>query len=368
MQRNLSMAAGISALVLASPVFAEDPNERNENTAHPYVEGELLLELGDDLTFHSSDPANELNDLYLNGELALTVALTSMFSVNAGLTFEPVRDPAAGKDRVFADQGLYVEVLNAQVDIGNASIVAGKFGPGFGTAWDNTPGVFGVDFAEDYELAEMIGFGGGYTFQNMYSGTVVVGANVFFADTTFLSDSLFTRRGRTRRSDGGAANTGRFDNFSITADGSNIPGLQGFSWHIAYRHMSPGTGDSKAENGFVASLAREMNLGNGVTLGLTGEAAYLANAGASADDRLYLTSGMSFAHGPWHGELAASLRRQNLAAGGATNDYLLQLSGGYKFENGVDLSLGYARTRDAKTSGHKIGLRLTKAFQFSSAN
>ncbi len=366
MYRSSLIAAVSASLFLTHPVFSDDSGK--QNTAYPYVEGELVLELGDDLVFSSTGPANELNDFYLNGELALAVALTSMFSVNAGLTFEPVRDPRPGRDRFFGDQGLHVDTLNAQVDFGNASIVAGKFGPGFGTAWDNTPGIYGTDFAEDYELAEMIGFGGSYTVLNTPAGTVVLGANIFFTDTTFLSDSLFTSRGRTRRRDGGAANTGRFDNVSVSLDGSDIPGLHGFVWHLAYRHLSPGTGNPAAEDGFVAGLAREMDLGNDVTLGLTGEVAYLANAGASADDSLYLTSGMSLGHGPWHAELAGTLRRMDQAAGGAANDYLLQVSGGYEFENGIDLSLGYAHTREGATNGHEIGFRLTKAFEFSSKN
>lgn len=360
-----SIAIGITALMHSSPAFTEDSADRSENVSHPYVEGELTLELGDDLVFSSTDPTAELNDLYLNGELAMMVALTSYVSINAGLTFEPVKDPRPNTDRYFGDQGLYVDTLNAQVDVGNASLVAGKFGPGFATAWDNTPGVYGTDFAEDYELSEMIGFGGSYTFQNMYAGTIVVRANIFFADTTFLSDSLFTRRGSTRRRDGGAANTERFDNFSFSVDGSDIPGLQGFAWHLAYRHLSPGIGNVRAENGYVAGLGREMDLGNGVTLGLTGEIAYLANAGASADDTLYLTSGVSLGHGPWHGELAGTVRRMELSASGSTNDHLFQVSGGYEFENGIDFGLGYAHTRESGTKYHKFGIRLTKAFEFS---
>lgn len=365
-----TLAATLCAATLLAPNFslADDQTNENKTVSYPYVEGELLFELSDDFVFNSTDPANELNDLYLTGELALKVALTSIFSINTGLTFEPVRDPRPSKDRFFGDQGLYVEVLSVQADFGNVSIVAGKFGPGFGTAWDNTPGVYGVDFAEDYELAEMIGFGGAYSFQNMYVGTIVVGANVFFADTTFLSDSIFTSRGPTRRGDGGAANTERFDSFSVSVDGTDVPGLEGFTWHLAYRHLSPGVGDVAAENGFVAGLAREMDLGNGVTLGLTGEVAYLANAAASADDTLYLTSGVSLGHGPWHAELAGTLRRMDRVSVSATNDYLLQVSGGYEFENGLDLSMGYAHTRESGTKGHKIGFRLTKAFEFSTKN
>lgn len=68
-----------------------------------------------------------------------------------------------------------------------------------------------------------------------------LGANLFTADTTFLSDSIFTSRGRLARADGGATNTGRLDNFSFTIDGEEIAALPDFSWHLGYRHLQPGS-------------------------------------------------------------------------------------------------------------------------------
>src|SRR3546814_15065105 len=49
-------------------------------------------------------------------------------------------------------------------------------------------------------------------------GIYTLAANLFFADRTFLSNSAFIERGRRSGIDGGAANTGRLDNVSISLD------------------------------------------------------------------------------------------------------------------------------------------------------
>lgn len=365
--RSPIVAASAAILLAAAgplPALAEDEN----GVFTPYIEGELELELGDDFTFSSDDPANELNDLYFSGALALVVGLTPWLSINGGLTFEPVLDPLPATDRYFGDMGLYVDTLNVQVDVGNLSVVAGKFGPTFGTAWDVTPGVFGTSFAEDYELAEMIGFGAYYTAEGLPFGTVVVGGNVFFVDTTALSDSIFTSRGRVMLTDGGVGNTERLNNVSFTLDGSDVPGADGLFWHLGYSHLSAGLGDVADQNGFVGGIGTERELANGMVLTVNGEIAYFDGFGGTADDAIYLTGGVSLANGPWHGELASTIRRINVAGGPNVNDLLIQVSGGHEFDNGIDVSLGYAFWRDAGIDNHTFGLRLTKTLEFSTRN
>ena len=354
-----------AALAGTATAFAADEAAAPAEEIFPYVELELETTLGDDLTFRSDDPGAEINDLFPEAALAVKIGLTPIFSINAGLTLEPVRDPEPFEDRVFRDIGLYVDTLNLQADVDNLSLVAGKFGPGFGRAWDNTPGIYGTSFAEDYELSEQIGLGAAYAFSGAW-GTHTLGANVFFADTTALSDSLFTRRGRLSTADGGAGNTGRLDNVSLTLDGGEFAALPGFSYHVGYRRLSAGEGDAAAEHGFVAGLAHEAELSGGSTLGLTGEVAHFVNQGGGLDDATYLTGGVSLANGPWHGELAASLRRVAFDGGGGRSDTLGQVSGGYTFDNGIDVSLGYAVARAEDVTSHTLGVRLSKTFSYSS--
>jgi hypothetical protein len=359
--QTLQMTALVCGLaLLCGPVAAEEAEPAPE---YPFVEGTLDLGLGNDWVFHSDDPGNEINDLFFEGALAARFGLTPVFSINTGLTLEAVEDPQPFRDRFLGDIGLYVDTLNLQADIGKATLIAGKFGPGFGTAWEVTPGIYGADFAEDYELAEQIGFGAAYRFETAGMGTHTLGANIFFADTSVLSDSIFTRRGRLSTADGGAGNTGRLDNFSLTLDGEEFPALPGFSYHLGYRRLSAGLGDARDENGYVAGVVREAEFA-GLTLAGNAEAAYFTGFGGSEDNALYLTAGLAIKRGPWHGEVSGTLRRLDLAGGGEQTDRLMQLSAGHEWENGVDLSAGYGYTRVEEIDSHVLGLRLTKSFDF----
>lgn len=365
--RTHLLAGTIIASAFVLPAYAADEIAAapEKEATYPYIEGELELELGNDWFFRSDDRDNELNDLFLTSTLGFAVHFNPYLALNVGLTLEPVLDPRPATNRTFGDLGLYADTLNLEGRFGGFTVTAGKFGPGFGTAWDITPGIYGTDLAEDYELSEMLGFGVAYTFEETSIGNVMLGANLFTADTTFLSDSIFTSRGRLARADGGATNTGRLDNFSFTIDGEEIAALPGFSWHLGYRHLQPGIGDVKAENGFVAGVAQTFSLENDIELTVNGELAWLSNAYAGPDDARYTTAGLGIVRGPWHGELAGTLRKTNFAGGGSQNDYVLQASAGYEWENGIDLSLGYGYGRDGGVGTHAVGLRLTKTFEFS---
>jgi hypothetical protein len=366
----LAASAAMMALATAGKATAADdvPPEETAPASYPYIEGSLDLELGDDFVVESDDASTEINDLYFTGNLAARMHFTPILSLNVGLTLEAVEDPLPFEDRFFGDHGLYMDTLNLQAEYNNFSLLAGKFGPGFGTAWDNTPGVFGTVFAEDYELSEQIGFGLAYTFDAGDAGQHTLGANIFYADNTFLSDSIFTRRGQTHVSDGGVGNTGELDNFSVTLDGSEFAALPGFTYHLGYRRLSAGITETADENGFVGGVAKETELSNGMVLGLNGELAYFDNVNGIADDHaLYATAGLSLTHGPWHGELAGTLRK--VEVGGVDfDDHIVQASIGYEFENGIDLSAGYAHVREAAVDAHVIGVRLTKSLEFSTRN
>lgn len=327
---------------------------------YPYIEGKLDLELDNDWIFDSNDPMQKFNNLYTTNALAMRAVLNPIFSVNLGLKLEQVDDPTPPEDCTMCGVGLYVDTIDLQADVGNWSFTAGKHEPAFGFAWDIAPGVFGTNYAEDYEISEVVGFGAAYTFHTGF-GEHTLAVNTFFADTTFLSESIFTNRGRTRLSDGGAGNTGTFDNLSVTLAGEEIPGVPGFKYNLGYRHLSAGRGDFGDENGVIAGVAKDTEMGNGFKLGLMGEVAYFDHWGGTDDDAVYATAGLSLARGPWHGELVGEIRDFRIAG----TDHLVQVSAGYEFENGVDVSLGYGYERVEGANNQMIGLRLTKSFEFS---
>lgn len=361
--KKLLASVAIAACLLPASAFAADEVVVDEDLK-PLIEGELEVGLSGDWIFRSDDPTAEIVDLYPEAALAVTFNATQWLAFNLGLTLEPVLDPLPSVDRYFGDVGLYVDTLNVQVELGNLTLVGGKFAPGFGTAWDITPGVYGTEYAGDYELAEMIGFGAAYAFDASGAGTITLGGNVFFVDNSFLSDSAFTRRGRNTVAAGGPGNTGRLDNFSVTLDGSDIPSIEGFSWHLGYVHLSAGLGDISDINGFAAGFAKETELDSGITLGFNGEVAVFDGYNGANDDAVYVTGGLSFANGPWHGEAAATMRQVRYFGGGRDNDFMAQVSAGYEFESGIDLSAGYGFFRAGGVDSHALGIRLSKSFEF----
>jgi hypothetical protein len=355
------LAAGLT-LSLSTAAFAADDLKPAETPNYPYIAGKLNLELDNDWLFHSSDPSAEFNNLYTTNTLEMKLGLTRIFSINLGLTLEQVEDQAGPDNCTMCGIGLYMDTLDLQADIGNWSFTAGKHEPAFGFAWDIAPGVFGTNYAEDDELSEVWGFGAAYTVDTGF-GKHTLAVSTFFADTTVLSESLFTNRGRLHLDDGGAGNTGRLDNFAVTLFGEEMPSLPGFKYNIGYRHLSAGRGDHGDENGVILGLVKETELGNNLKLGLLGEIAYFDNYGGADDRATYATLGASLARGPWHGELTGEFRHSDIEGSAR----LLQVSAGYGFEGGYDLSVGYAFEHTDGSDDQYIGVRLTKCFNFATS-
>lgn len=364
----LPVAVASLAIFAATAVHAADavvpvtPSEGSKGFV-PFISGELLVELENDNVFSSNDPANEFNSLYPTVELAVIFGMTEWLSANLGVTLEQVLEQDS--DNYFRDVGVFVDTLNLEFSFMDATVVAGKFAPTFGRAWDETPGLFSTELNEDYEITEMIGFGFAYPINAGNAGTHTLAANVFFVDTTVLSESAFTNRGRVRLADGGPANTEQLDNFSVTLDGADIAALPGLTYNLGFTYLSAGATEVADQQGYVFGLAHSSDLANGATLALLGEVAYFNNAGGTLDDATYLTAGVGIEQGPWHGEAAASFRMVDLADGGSEDTRLFQVSGGYVFDNEIDLSVGYAYADEAGTYTHKVGILLSKSFTFA---
>lgn len=323
---------------------------------YPHISGELSFEVEDDWTVSSDDPAVELNDLYTTVELGAALNFTEAFSLNGTFLFEPVFD--ATDDREFEDHGFFVEEIYLQYDAGVAAVFLGKFNPSFGTAWDLTPGIYGTDFAEDYELAERIG--GGIEVPFKAAGTDHTATlNAFFADTTFLSESAGENRGRTRKADAGPSNTEDPASFSLTLDGG-VPGFDA-NYHLGARYQSGGEGDVGDDTGFVAGINKEWDLGDGHSAMALGEVAYFDEQDASNAAGIYGTVGGSYAWSQWTASLSYSIREQE---NGLPADHLIQTSIGYEFDFGLGVEVGYRFGDEAKDESHTLGALLTYGISF----
>ncbi|MEX0304596.1 MAG: porin, partial [Leisingera sp.] len=151
---------------------------------------------------------------------------------------------------------------------------------------------------------------------------------------------------RTTTADGGAGNTGNFDNFAIqwTQEAGDT------RYHIGARHLSAGTGDVDDEQGFLAGLAHSFDGGFDVY----GEVASFSNVGGSADDGLYATLTGAYSIGSV--SLSGGYVHRDLDTSGETD--LITIGADYEFENGFTLGGGVARVDEDGTKSTVLGVNL----------
>lgn len=347
-----TMLAPAAAAILAGAIGALPAGTARAQDG-PTLEWEALTELQMDSTVSSTDPAAELTDVYTTLEGGALLHVLPWLRFGAHATFEPVEDPT--DDRFMEDLGLYLDEAFVEADALGASFRAGKIHPDFGFAWDLAPGIYGVDFAEDYEVAEQIGVGTAIPLGELPGGEVALSASIFFADTTVLSESLFTNRGRLRKSDGGAGNTESLESFALALTGG---AGEGTTWSVGMRRLAAGQGDPEDEWGFVAGAIHEQPLTEDVTLLVMGEGVYLSHAGGGLDDARYLTVGGGVAWGDWGVTATYALRDFDHAP----TDHLGTVSLDYAVTEEATLSAAYRLGREGSETSHTIGLLLSAEF------
>ncbi len=341
------IGAGVS-LVAAAPASAE---------IFPNIHGALAMEIEDDLVVDADDKAAEINDLFATIELGAALHLTPQFSLNMSLVFEPIED--ATDDREFEDQGLYAEELYLRHDFGPLAVVAGKFNPTFGTAWDLAPGIYGADFAEDYELTERIGGAVSVPFDAADASHEFT-LSTFFAATNAISGSTINHREELSQNDGGPSNTGDFSSFSATLDGG-LPETD-VAYHLGARYQSGGDGDPDDEFGLVGGLSGAIKLSDDAAIEAIAELAYFENQDAGDADAYYGTVGAAYSWTAWTASLAYTLRE--IDGGGNDTDHLIATSLAYAFDFGLGVEVGYKFAEEAGEDSHTVGAVVSYEIEF----
>ncbi|MEO1686472.1 MAG: porin [Pseudomonadota bacterium] len=329
---------------------AEAEAAETDAASYPRLVWGLAAEVQNDLTFSSTDPAAELNDLSPTLGAALGLELREGTGLYAGLVLEPVFDPV--DDRVFEDLGLYAEELFLAAEAFGAGFVAGKFNPAFGLAWDAAPGLYGADFAEDYELTERLGGAMSFSLPGVEDGPLLT-LSAFIADDTVLSESLLENRGRTRRADGGASNDDA-PSFAAALEGELRSGL---GYVVGARWQQAGRGDAGDEFGVSGGLTYGFELAGGEVEGVA-ELAWFDGLDAGPDDVLYGTLGGAYATGPWTVSAVYALRE----AEAAPMDHLLTASVEYALTDEVVVAAGYRFGEEGGETSHTAGLLLVVEF------
>ena len=371
--RIATLACAALMGTLPQPVFAEDDDAQKKPHSYPYVKGELSIEVQHDSIVDADDPDKKGSDTFTTTELEIGSYLSPFFALHSHFTLEPVKERGPGEDRFFGDHGLYAEQLYAKFSFDPFEIDAGKIRLPFGRAWDDTPGIYGTDIADDYKVTERIGAGVSASREHTAIGKVTVHAATFFADTTFLSDSLFTSRGRRDRADGGLSNTERFDSFLVSLEGEDVPGLAGVSYNLGFVHQAAGVDDRDDQNGFVFGLKKEHTYNN-VKFEWIGETAYFDYGGDlydTDDPTLFVESlwywtlgGRATFNDRYRVNAAYTARNAELFNGTEFNDYQLAASAGVKLWRDWWLDAGYRFLSEQDDDSHYVGLLLSRTIEF----
>jgi hypothetical protein len=332
----------------------------------PSISGSLAVEVQNDYAFSSDDATAEFNNLTTKIGLDLTLTVLKGLSLKTGLSFQQVQSPpVSGSDRVFDDQGLFAETLAVEYEIGPVLFFGGKKHVNFGKAWDVTPGVFGTELAEEYEMAENIDLGIALSHKFEKAGKHTLSAETFFLDTSGLAESAFTRRTKTREASGGPGNTGEFSSFGVSLEGGEIPLFSEFRYHLAYAHMGNDTTGAEIERRLAVSAATDIKLGETIVLQPFAEYARFDDAdGTKNQDRDYLTAALAITDGAWNLALTGTLKNTEAADGTDTEEELLQVSVGYAFPIGISFDVAYKRSRNAGVDTDVVGALLAYTLEF----
>lgn len=354
------------SLVLAFGVVFVSPSLAAEGS-FPQLKVTVPVSVEFDKTT-TSDAGLESNNLYTEIEPYITLSLTDRLALETSLVFEQVKDIDADDDTsLFENQGLFAEEIKLTYTADQFGLYAGKFNPNFGIAWDAAPGVFGTDFAEDYETTERIGFGGYYTFDGGQTGSHTLGASTFFADTTVLSDSLFSSRGETDKDDGGVSNTEDFSSYALTLDSEAFAGVEGLNTHLGYRDQSEGDADVDLdrEQAYAFGVNYEFPISDDVEMQLIGEWAGIRDSAGSTSDVDYITAGAAFEYQErWNFSFSHTDRDTSADDSTDAQDHMTDLTVGYAFDNGLGLDVGYRFSEEDNQDTGILGIVLGYEYAF----
>ncbi|MFO0995377.1 MAG: hypothetical protein U1F33_01745 [Alphaproteobacteria bacterium] len=379
-----------------SPVPSELRPEQEEvppaSVEHPVVVGgKLTLTLQSDQTLNTANGVRPFNNLFTEPEFEWFANFGQHLSINGLLKAEQVR--SVDTNSAFAAEGLFFEQLYVTLSAEPGRVYGGKIHPRFGLAWDAAPGLYGTDFAEDYEIVEKDGIG--LAVEIPWLGKHVLSGELFVADTSFLSKSFFSRPRASdpnvlrpsdlKPEDGGVSNTGRLNNYAIALTGGDVPGLDGFSYNIGLALQRGGTipGEDGAdpttqlnEHDFVAGLQWELPITSRITMTPIFEFARIRNQGGSDVRTNYYTAGLGLELGRgWAAAAYATVRPtrnreddtrfvDHLAGFSVDYDLGALLKSAVPLLDGLKFTTGYKHERVQAATLNTVGVLLTYEKKF----
>lgn len=308
------------------------------------------------------------SDLFTTIEPEIVVGLPHGFSLQAGLTLEPLRDRNPREDRAFKSHGAYIGTLQLVWEHDAVMLHAGKFTPTF--AFSEGRGLYGDTFQGDYELTERLGFGGAVTVPVENVADVTVAASLFTRDRTSLSDAAITSRERLQYSDGTPGNTKGLNNGTIAVDivPAAVPDLL---VRASYMRQGKGQGDTADQSAWGLGATYGIEVAEDVVVSpmidwvrgsdADGFTDATSTPGATTN---HLTAGVAVAVGPWFGTLAHGVRTYKDPVTPTQRDRFTQVSAGYEFDFGLGLEAGWMRLHEGGDKYSTVGLLAAYTLEF----
>ncbi|HEY8614011.1 MAG TPA: hypothetical protein VIL69_22350 [Roseomonas sp.] len=380
--RVLALAAVLSAASLPAAAQTATMAPAGGVNFYPQIAGEADLRIFSLSTTSATDRRQRGTNVFARGELAAGFFLSPEWSVQTAIHFEPIREAEPnGGTTVFRHHAAFIEQLRLDWRATDRlTLYGGKFSAPFGRGHQDFPGLLlDVRADEIYQIRESLGLGGTATYiSDARFGEHDVSVAVFGYDTTFLSETAFTRKrccegdferySRNSRRQGGPGNTGQFDNFAIAFDGDNMPFLPNTSYHLAFLSRGPGVDGTKRETGFAVGLRHEIRWTQDTRTLLFGEFVQFRGAGGNPREdgpeildafgmgtgefgqvtvnerRRFTTIGAQTRHGPWRATIGFQRDERKRSENPIPRASYFEASVGRDLPLNFRLDVGYQRS------------------------
>jgi len=321
----------------------------------PRLLGTATVEIEQDWTPKADDADRETADLYANIDSFLRLQLSPELNLQSDLIFEPIEDSQQNY-RAFEGHGLTVETLAAEYEDEAGSVKFGKFDPIEGI-WDRATRFFDSFIDDDFDVSESIAARGQLAVQGAAIGAHSLTGSTFFADTSILSNPMFSDERRLDQRDGGLANTERFDNAVITVSAESLSFLPQAGYALGLARRSAGTTESRDETALFAGLYGLVEPDDDIEIEGFLQVLRLENAGGEDGSAVSYLVGGAVSLDNWQFLTSHSARfRDDPDRGGALRtDLDWQVSAGYIFEAGFYVYGAYRFGDDADGESHTLG-------------
>ena len=291
------------------------------------------------------------------------------------------------EDKFFEDHKLFINklILSYSTDSG-ITLYGGKFNPSVGLDYHIFPGIWGYQKAEEYAIVERLGYGIALKQNFEDLGTHKLDVSTFFKDTTSLSNSVITDRGKTKKSDGGVSNTQDFSSYSISLEGKNFFSLSnnfvdGLSYKLGHAKQSKATknlGSNSANSSAIndnsaltndekrssISIMHKSLIAPNLSMRILTEFMKIEHlTGEDGHDRDYMTTGLDLYYKKFNvGGTYTQETNEAAEEDEAIDDKVYQVSVGYLVNNNLHFHVGYKKADEENEIKHTLGAMIQYYF------